>query len=124
MKCTSWPAPPIHSGRTPPQIPPLLMMFGTPYRTVDGCPVLDIPSAPLDHARINEWVNQSFGLFIKLVRTFDPEHLNGIGDVHVQINEALNMAAEYEGPKAIGRSKNKQAERRIELYERIKKVLG
>ena len=99
-------------------------MFGINYRVVNGNPVLNIPSEPLDKEYIKSSVKESFNHFIKLVDSFDPVHLNAIRDIHITMNEAMNKAAEFEGHNAMQEAENQCVVKKIEIYNKIKNILN
>lgn len=123
MKIHSWPTPPIHSHKNPPAIPEHIRMFGLEYKCVNGNPMLNIDSAPLNRQAIRKSINQSFGHFIKLIQKFDPVHLNIINEIHTQLNETFNKAVEFEAQAVIAETKAENIQNKMILYESIKRVI-
>lgn len=124
MKYTTWPKPPIHGNKIPPDIPKSFSMFGTSYKTIDGKPFLDIPSEKLNLNEVKQDICKSFRLFMKLIKTMDGTYLNSIRDLHVHLNEKLNMAKIYEGDSALKEAMNKSVDEKIEIYESIKNQIA
>lgn len=123
MRFTAWPAPPIHALQNPPAIPPRFSLFGTVYTVVNGHPVLDIPAAQLDCEALKNAVSSSFAAFTALVDTFDSAYLNSLRDIHVSINEALNKATVFAGPRAMRDAQDERTAHKIEIYQQIKKTI-
>lgn len=123
MRFTAWPAPPIHGSRDPPRIPQRFSLFGTAYTVVDGHPVLDIPATPLDPDALRGLISSSFSTFALLVDTFDSTHLNALRDIHVSINEALNKATVYGGPRAMRDAQNERTAHKIDIYNKIRSII-
>lgn len=120
MKCTTWPEPPIHPNKEPPKIPETFTVFGTCYKTVNGRPYLDMPTKPLDVDKLKSSIDKSFSTFMKLIETMDSVYLNDIRDIHIQMNEDLNMAKEYDGFNSMIEAQNDCVEEKVQLYQKIK----
>ena len=124
MIASSWPDPPVHGAKAPPKIPDAFMEFGVAYRMHDGCPQIDMKKAPVSAAEILALVDASYSNFCRLVRTFDPKHLNEIRSIHVRMNELLNEAIPLSGPHALGRAARDRLAERRRLRDAIRRYLG
>ena len=124
MKFVSWPKPPIRKSTAPPKIPESFSLFGTQYKVENGIPKLDMPSKPLNPVLIKNSITKSFDLFLKLIETMDGNFLNDIRDVHISLNEEINLAKEYDGETVILEAKNFFNEEKTKIYNKIKEHLS
>lgn len=123
MKFVSWPKPPIHSSQIPPEIPERFKLFGLDYKVVNGNPYLDMPSKPLDKKHMKECIGKSFQLFLNTIRTFDGSILDQIRDLHIHMNEEINMAKAFEGPDIIKECKNDKIKSKAAILDEIRKII-
>lgn len=123
MKNISWPVPPMHKKRTPPEIPESLRLFGLEYKSINGNPIPNIESMPLDKLLIKNLIRESVYNFSKLLKTFDYVYLNNINEIHTKLNELFNKAMEHEKINALDEERDKVLSEKIALYEKIKKII-
>lgn len=123
MKFTTWPEPPIIKSEHPPQIPSRLRSFGLEYIVEDGNPRPDIPQKPLEKRKIEEWINESYGLFVRTLQTLDGSHLNRIREIHTNMNEEINKAIIYEKERVEIESKEIKTRMKNEVLENIKRAI-
>lgn len=114
--------PPIHSSRTPPEIPEKFRLFGLEYKTVNGSPHLDMPAKPLDKEHLRKCVDESIQLFLKTIRTLNGSMLNQIRDLHIHMNEEINMAKAFEGFDIIQECKNNKIKAKATVLDKMRKI--
>lgn len=124
MKFLSWPAPPVSTETAPPAIPEKFRCFGLDYVVEEGNPKLDIPKAPLDKEKIRAYVESSFSLFLKTLRTLDGSILDEIRDIHTLINEEINKAVAYEEGRAMEEAQRETVAMKNKIIERIRGIIG
>lgn len=123
MKIKTWPDPPIHSSVIPPEIPSELRIFGVQYKVDNGNLVMNIPSKPISISNILEKVNLSLTTFIKLMRTCDESLIDVLKNIHMEINDEINLGKQYEIGNIITESKNNKIKYKRELIEKIMNII-
>lgn len=123
MNYSGWPHPPIVNHSNPPDVPIHFTIFGSAYKLVDGNPLVDLPSHPLNCQAIKEQIGQSFESFIRYVETADTEWIDKINEIHSKLNEEINKAKACNGDETIQMSKSKTVEMKKYIINQIKKLM-
>lgn len=124
MNGNTWPKPPIHSRTDPPEIPEIIRIFGVEFAKKDEKPILNIPCNPIDKDEIRRLVRKSYSLFLKMMKTLDGSLLDRISNVHVQINEKINMGKVSQKEEPFLLAKNRKTLVQNKLLEDIQKIVA
>ncbi|KAM0680563.1 hypothetical protein GINT2_001251 [Glugoides intestinalis] len=124
MKFTSWPDPPMHTSKEPPEIPERFKSFGLDYRLEGGNAYLDMPRKPLDKKSLEESIEASFQQFLLAIKTLDGTFLDNIRDIHTNINEEINMAIACEKEDIIKQGEDVKTRMKNDVLQKMDQIIN